>query len=216
MLYAVDRMLDARHSAMHLQEERHHFHGVHQSAFFIALVCAVPVLLFLMAHMEPALLQAYFLLGLGMAGYFALIHSRSFAYRVPKELAVGIVFMTAIFMPELVAGMTRALLPYALSFGALCWLNCTIIYRREHSALRDAHWSTRLAIRHTSLLLAVLAATGLILLLSGTAFRTLSSSIILSALGLLALHHAQHRMDRLPFRIATDAALLTPLLFLLR
>jgi hypothetical protein len=214
MLYAIDRMLDARHGAMHLQEERHRFHGANHGAFLAALVCAVPLLLALLAHMEPRLLHAYLVLGLALAIYFALIHTRIFAHRIPKELAVGVIFMAAIFMPEFLAD-THMLLP-ALCFGALCWLNCALIYRREHSNLSDAHWSTRFAIRHMSLLLSALVVAEVMLCFSGETAHTLSLSVILSALAMAALHRAQHRMGRLSFRIAADSLLLTPALFLLR
>jgi hypothetical protein len=220
MLYAIDRMLDAWHGAIHLQEERHRFHGANHGSFLAALVCSVPVLLVLLRYMEPRLLHAYLVLGLALAAYFTLIHTRSFAHRIPKELAVGVIFVAAIFMPEFLSGIfmpeflagAYMLLP-AICFGALCWLNCVLIYWREHVALHEAHWSTRLAIRHMTLLLGTITATALILFFTDGASR-LSASIVLSAAAMLALHRLRFRMARLPFRIATDAALLTPLLFL--
>ena len=216
MLYAVDRMLDARLGAMHLQEERHRFHGVNRSFFVFALACAVPVLIALLTHMETPLLHAYLLLGVALAGYFALIHTPAFAHRIPKEFAVGVIFIAAIFMPELLAGELHALWPVALCFGGLCWLNCILIYQREHATLLEAHWSTRFAIQHASLLLASLGAAGVLLFFSGEATHALSLSVTLSALGMMALHRMQGRMGRLNLRIAADAALLTPLIFLLR
>jgi hypothetical protein len=213
MLYVLDRMLDARRSAMPLQEVRHRFHGVHQRFFLGSIACAVPVLLLLLAHMETRLLHAYLLLGLVLAGYFALIHTRRLAHAVPKEFAVGVIFAIAIFMPEFLRGVLQPL-PQAICFGALCWLNCTVIYQREHHDLHDAHWSTRLAIRTAPLLLGAVAAAGLVLLFSGKASHALSLSVVVSAIVLTALGSARHRMSRLSFRIAADAALLTPLLFL--
>lgn len=217
MLYVIDRMLDAHFGATHQQEERHRFHGAHQGAFLAALVCAVPVLLTLLAHMEPRLLHAYLLLGAAVAAYFTAIHTHIFAQHLPKEFAVGVIFAAAIFMPELLAGSARASLPQTACFGALCWLNCTLIYKREHgerehSDLQEAHWSTLFAIRNASLLLAVLAAAGLILCVTG--IRLPGAAIAMSAAALLALHRLRSRMGRLPFRIAADAALLTPLLLL--
>lgn len=214
MLYAIDRMLDARHSEIHLQEERHRFHGVNQIFFLGAMACATPILLAFLAHMEPRLLHAYLLLGSVLAAYFALIHTGTFAQQIPKELAVGVIFVAAIFMPEFLAD-THVLLP-ALCFGTLCWLNCTLIYQREHSNLSDAHGSTRFAIRHTLFLLAALAAASVVLLFSGEAFRALGLSVLGSVFALAILRLRQHRMGRLPFRIAADAALLTPLVFFLR
>ncbi|HXB61671.1 MAG TPA: hypothetical protein VNU94_02320 [Acidobacteriaceae bacterium] len=223
MLYAIDRMLDAHFGALHLQEERHRFHGANQGVFLVTLACAVPALLTLLAHMEPRLLHAYLLLGTALAGYFMAIHTRVLAQYIPKELAVGVIFAAAIFMPELLtgfmpefmAGTARAVLPQALCFGALCWLNCTLIYQREHANPRDAHWSTRFAIRNTSFLLAVLATAGLILFITGSA-QLPGAAIAMSAAALLALHRLRSRMGKLPFRIAADAALLSPILLFLR
>lgn len=218
MLYAIDRMLDARLGRMHQQEERHRFHGAHPAAFLAALACAVPVLLALLAHMEPQLLRGYLVLGLALTGYFTAIHTRVLADHIPKEFAVGVIFAAAIFMPELLAGV-RAL-PQAVCFGALCWLNCTLIYQREHgdrehADLREAHGSTRFAIRNTTLLLTALAAAGLTLYFA--AAQLSGAAIALSAGALWALHRLRSRMGRLAFRIAADAALLTPmLLFILR
>jgi hypothetical protein len=215
ILYVLDRMLDARRGAILFQEERHRFHGAHRILFLGAIACTVPVLLLLLARMEPRLLHAYLLLGLALAGYFTLIHTRRFAHAVPKELAVGVIFAAAIFMPEFLRGILRPL-PQAICFGALCWLNCTVIYQREHSDLHEAHWSTRFAVRSAPLLLGAVAAAGLVLLFSGKASHVLSLSVVMSACVLTALCSARHRMSRLGFRIAADAALLTPLLFLIR
>jgi hypothetical protein len=221
MFYAIDRMLDARLGAMHQQEERHRFHGSNQSTFLVALVCAVPVLLTLLAHMEPQLLHAYLELGVMLTGYFAAVHTRVLARQIPKELAVGVLFAAAIFMPEMLAGAVRTSLLTAVCFGGLCWLNCTAIYKREHGErehadMRDAHRSTRFAVRHATLLLTAIAVAGVILSFSGGMAHALAYSVALSTLAMAALQRAQQRMGRLSYRIAADAALLTPVLFLLR
>lgn len=213
MLYAIDRMLDAHWGAMQLQEERHRFHGANQGAFLIALACAAPVLLVLLAHMEPQLLHAYLVLGAALAAYFTAVHTRIFAQRVPKELAVGVIFAAAVFMPEFLAGAARAALAQAACFGMLCWLNCTLIYEREHLDIQEAHWSTRFAIRNASLLLAALAAAGTVFCIAG---QLPGAAITLSAGAMLALHRLGPRMGRLGFRVAADATLLTPLLIVFR
>jgi hypothetical protein len=215
MLYAIDRVLDARFAGVYQQEERHRFHGVHRGGFLFALVCAVPLLIVLLMHMEPRLLRGYLLLGAAMAFYFAAIHTRRFARRMPKELAVGVVFAVAVFMPEMLAGV-RAAWPLALGFGALCWLNCTVIYEREHVQLQQAGWSTRFGVKNATLLLAALSLAAGILFFNDASSRSLSTCILLSSLLLVMLHRRQHSISRLSFRIAADAVLLTPLLLLLR
>jgi len=214
MLYVLDRMLDARLGETHQHEERHHFHGANQSFFLGAMVCAAPVLLLLLTRMETPLLHAYLLLGLALAAYFALIHTRPLAHRIPKEFAVGVIFAAAVFMPEWIVSFARITVAQTICFIGLCWLNCVLIWEREHTQVNDAHWSTRFAIRHTPLLLTALAAVGVGLCFAGQA--AMGASVALSALVMAGLHRSRERVARLPFRIAADAALLTPLLFLFR
>lgn len=217
IFYAVDRLLDAHYSEP-FPEERHHFHGQYSKAFLIALICAAPVLLLLLQHMEPTLRRFWLLLGLGAAGYYAWIHTRPSATdsQLPKELSVGIGFTVAVFLPEALYGVNTHLLPHATCFGALCWLNCTLIYEREHTDLRNAHWSTRFAIRHAALLQASVLLTGLVLCFIANASIALPLCIALSAAIMMALRRSRHRMHRLTYRIAADAAMLTPTIFLFR
>jgi len=214
MLYVLDRMLDARLGETHQHEERHHFHGANQNFFLGAMVCAAPVLLWLLTRMESPLLHAYLLLGLALAAYFTLIHTRPFAHRIPKEFAVGVIFAAAVFMPEWIAGFARITVAQTICFMGICWLNFVLIWEREHTQLNGAHWSTRFAMRHTPLLLAALVAAGVGMCFAGQA--AMSASVALSALVMMGLHCSRERMARLPFRIAADAALLTPLVFLIR
>jgi hypothetical protein len=215
LLYAADRLLDARGPAQ-LQEERHRFHGANVFVFLGAMVCAVPGLLFLLTRMEMPLLRGYLLLGLVVAAYFAVIHTRAGMHGLPKELVVGVVFAAAVWMPAIVLGEARGVVAEMVCFGALCWVNCAIISGREHTALREAHWSTRLAVRHASLLLGLVAAAGLILFFMGTEFHAVCASVVLSAALLAGLHGVRERVGRLAFRVAADAALLTPVIFLIR
>jgi len=219
MFYVVDRLLDARCGEPH-PEDRHRFHGDNSKAFSCVLLCAAPVLLLLLSHMEQPLRRAWLLLGLGAAGYYAWVHTRDTAVdstaQLPKEIYVGIGFALAIFLPEALAGALRPLWPQALCFGALCWLNCTLIYEREHSSQNAAHWSTQFAIRHALLLQAALLICGLALCFTVNTPRALSVCIVLSAAVMMALRRLRHRIHRLDYRIAADAALLTPLLFLFR
>jgi hypothetical protein len=199
-------------------EERHLFHGRHAKAFFAAVLCTAPVLLLLLHYMEPTLRRSWLLLGLGTASYYAWIHtsSRNARSRLPKEISVGIGFALTIFLPEVLTGQWLAFLPQAICFAALCWFNCTLIYEREHRSLHHAHWSTLLAIRNATALQAALLLYSISLCFIGNAPRSVSFCIALSAALMMALRHTRHRTQRLNYRIAADAALLTPLIFLFR
>jgi len=218
MLYVLDRMLDARLGARDEQEERHLFHGANRSGFLWVMACALPLLIVMLIPMETPLLHAYLLLGLALGAYLAVIHMHLFGRGVPKELAVGVIFAATIFMPEWVAGRRGVALP-ALCFGMLCWMNCVLIYIREHdgqwehSMLEGGHWSTRFAVRHMRLMLWMLVGAGLCVCFAAGG---MGASVVLSAAAMLLLHAASARMGRLPFRVAADAALLTPVLFLIR
>jgi hypothetical protein len=213
MMYVIDRLLDA-HGGEPCPEERHRFHGAHGRAFVIALLCATPVQVCLLTKADAALLHSWLVLAAGIAGYYTLIHSRKFKTPLPKELAVAVAFSAAIFMPELLA--PSPLLPHAIYFCALCWVNSTAIYEREHDTLQAAHWSTRLVLHYTPALQVLVLAASIALCFLHRAPRALALSMALSAVILIALRSSRHRMGRLRYRVAADAALLTPLLFLFR
>lgn len=242
-LYAADRLLDAQPLYNHPTaatdlELRHLFHHCHRRAFLIALGIAVLALAALIPQLPATALHLFLILGTLLAGYFILIHASSGAHRLPKELAVGLFFSAAIFIPTVArlapthpAGLSLAgLLPYtardprfslflpAILFATLCCLNCLCIYAWEHphpAAARatEPHRLTRIASHHRhaialTLLLAALAAT--------LATRSpITAAIALASLALLTLDHLRHRLSTLTLRAAADLALTTPALFLL-
>ena len=117
-------------------------------------------------------------------------------------------------------GQRIHLLPLIAVFALLCWLNCVAIETWESAPfnLSHSHFTTRWAARHLRLvslcvaLLAVLAALQSLLAGHSATIAALYSASAISAglfvlLGCSALESAQ-------LRIAADAALLTPLLFL--
>lgn len=233
MLYAADRLLDARplpggQSPPEL-EDRHRFHHRHRRTFLILIAISAGVLVALLRSIDPHAMRIYSLLATLLGAWFLIIHARPLpsdgAHRLPKELAVGIFFPAAVFIPTVahLPQLRLDLLPIALLLAATCSLNCLYLYAWEHPGQRtQAHWSTRWATNHLVSLTWTVAALSLLLILispfltasaqlhRGTALLT--SCILASSLLLLLLHHLRHRLQPIHLRALADLVLLTPLL----
>jgi hypothetical protein len=235
ILYAADRLLDARlldarslapqtHPAD--LEERHRFHHRHRRAFLLGIIVSACALATLLRTLDPHALRLYTWLATLLAAYFVLIHARAVsAHRLPKELAVGVFFPAAVFIPTVarLPQLRLDLLPVALLLATLCSLNCLFLYAWEHPNDRaHAHWSTRWATRHLVPLTWTVAVLGILSALflppplrapdlhHSIAFLTICISA--SALLLLALHSWRRRVNRIHLRALADLVLLTPLL----
>ncbi|MGA7158608.1 MAG: hypothetical protein WBY53_17310 [Acidobacteriaceae bacterium] len=246
MIYAADRLLDARaldaypvHSpTSHDLEARHRFHHHHRTRFLTVLLIAALALTALLLRLDERALHLYALLATLLAAWMLLIHIRptpnGTTRRLPKELAVGIFFPAAIFIPTLArttptAAAIQHLGPLALwlrpnlllsaaLFASICTLNCLCLYAWEHPAPRlNAHWTTRWATHHlTHISIAILTASTLtaILTLHNPATALPATACALSAAALLTLHHLRRRLSPIHLRAAADLVLLTPLLLL--
>jgi len=225
MLYAADRLLDARHllaNPLHTAglEHRHHFHHRHRSAFLLGILAASLSLALLIPRLPAPAIHLYLILGALLAGYLVLIHATGSAHRLPKEIAVGLFFSAAVFIPTVARAPTLrpSLLPAAALFAMLCSLNCLFIYRWEHptsapgtTRLHRPHPVTRGALRFLNPLTIALACIS-------TAYSVLAHSPVtpaigLSALLLLLLDRYPTRLNSVTLRAAADLALTTPILF---
>jgi hypothetical protein len=229
MLYAADRLLDARFIGAITEgdlEARHYFHNRHRRAFLAGIMTVSIALAILLPHLEAAAIHLYLILGGLLAGYFILIHATSSAHRLPKEIAVGLFFAAATFIPTVARhpDLRISLLPLAILFAALCSLNCLFIYAWEHNippySSQPAHALTRLALRNLQpLTLALIVLGAAISLLDFQAPDRqapwpIACAIAASAASLLLLHHRRHQAARLTLRSLADLALTTPLLLL--
>ena len=227
VLYAADRLLDAQ--PLHHEptattdlELRHLFHHRHRRAFLIALGLATAALAGLIPQLASTVLTPFLILGTLLVGYFVLIHATSGAHRLPKELAVGLFFSAAVFIPtaaRLPPAAVRAILPLAILFAALCCLNCLCIYAWEHlgspSAITAApHPLTAIASRHRRPLAATILAASLLCALT-TPFLVLAAAVALSVYALLLLDTLRLHFAPITLRAAADLALTSPALFLL-
>jgi hypothetical protein len=231
MLYAADRLLDARPQmdgkAPPDLEERHRFHHRHRTAFLSAIAAVSVLLAALLLRLDVRAIQLYVLLATLLATWLLLIHTRPMPTdkirRLPKELAVGLFFPAAIFVPTAarLPGLRTPLLPAAVLFAAICTLNCLFLYAWENPAPRlRAHWTTRWACNHLPVLCmgTILLATLVEVVARAHRLPLFDAAPALacglSALLLLALHAARSRFLPLRLRAMADLVLLTPLLLL--
>jgi hypothetical protein len=225
LLYAADRLLDARlldssNTTHQPLEARHRFHHQHRQAFLIGIAIAAAVLAALLPTLAPAAIRLYLIEASFLAGYFILIHATRSAHRLPKELAVGLFFSAATFIPTISRdpALRLPLLIPAILFSLLCTLNCLFIYAWEHpSSIPDTHPATRIALQH----LHTIGIALLIAALAACAFHhqipwPILAAIATATLVLLLLDHYRRKLPTTTLRAAADLALLTPILFLIR
>jgi len=225
MLYAADRLLDTRlldsqsRQEQHL-EARHYFHHRHRSLFLAGILLASAALAPLLLRLSTEAVHLYLILGGLLFGYFILIHATRSAHRFPKEIAVGIFFAAATFIPTVARRpeLRLPLLPSALLLATLCSLNCLFIYAWEHDPQRPSapdhptHATTRFALRHLPLFaLAITLAGTALAIFYHRAPWPIPLAAALSAALLLMLHHRRHDIAPLSLRAAADLVLLTPL-----
>jgi hypothetical protein len=233
MLYATDRLMDARlldADPAHYEglEARHYFHHRHRSAFLSGILLASIALALLLPHLEPQAIRLYAVLAGLVSAYFLLIHAtrtaaaqQKVAHLVPKEIAVGLFFAAATFIPTVARcpNLRSRLLPFALLFAALCSLNCLFIYAWEHTGSNTSdppHPITQIALQKLPSLTVLLALSGAaVTLFDYHAPWPVPYAIALSAALLLLLHNHRLVIAPVTLRATADLALATPLLLLL-
>jgi hypothetical protein len=213
MIYAADRLLDTRDL-----EERHRFHHAHRGGFLGMIGVAALALLYLLHRIDARALHLYALLATLLGVWMLAIHARGVAARrLPKEVAVGLFFPAAVFIPTVARDprLRASLLPVAVLFAGVCALNCLMLYAWEHPRDRSfAHVTTRWATNHLGMLAGLLlaaTAVGATLNRGGPAL-----ACGLSVALLWVLHQMRNRIGAVNLRAAADLVLLCPLLWLVR
>jgi hypothetical protein len=219
LLYVTDRILDGlRQSHAGLLRERHHFHARHRTAFVgAASVLAALLAWSVLTYMRPETLRDDFYLGVFALLYLLAVHRG--ASRLPKELAVAILFAAATAIPawsRLNAGGSSGkeqLAPAIILFALLCWINCVGIEKWEGGAF---HATTRWAGLHLRRILTITALCSLAaaLLAPSTGLAAVYLAATVSSALLFALDARSSRLSPLHLRIAADIALLTPMALL--
>jgi hypothetical protein len=217
-LYAADRLLDAQSARPDTLETRHHFHHRHRIAFLAGIGCSSILLAVVLPHIPQEAIHLYLVLGGLVFGYFILIHATQSAHRLPKEIAVGVCFAAAVFIPTVsrTPALRPMLLTPALLFAAVCSLNCLFIYTWEHPspASHIPHAVTAFALNHLPSFTIAIAAASATLTAFDRALWPVYAAIAASAAILLLLHLRRKRHLEITLRTAADLALLTPALFI--
>ncbi|MBW4040288.1 MAG: hypothetical protein HIU91_15805 [Acidobacteria bacterium] len=207
-------------------EARHRFHHLHRSRFLTAIVLSAFALVDLLHHIETIALHLYVLLATLLGVWMLLIHARPIpsgqTRRLPKELAVGIFFPAAVFIPTVarLPSLRPQLLPAAALFACVCTLNCLYLYAWEHPAPRlHAHWTTRWSTRRlTPIAAAMLTLAALAAILAAAAHLPTvalpATACALSIAALILLDATRTRLAPVHLRASADLVLLTPLLIL--
>jgi hypothetical protein len=228
LIYIADRLLDSRFSPHRDLRERHFFHARHRRAFLTVSAAAGVLLLSLICIMpSPARREDTCVFAASML-YFAGVHLPIVRMRrwFPRELAVGILFACAAAIPawSVSIALHARLIAPVLLFAGLCTLNCIAIEVWE----RPAPSTPSITIPIAAVSLAIASAVPMLVPrtqcsvefeICGASF---AAAILLLALDRWYRSTVQRNSnpeDRahvlLALRIAADAALLTPLLFVL-
>jgi hypothetical protein len=234
LLYVADRILDGLRQRQGQQlRERHHFHARHRMAF----LCAASLLVVLFAwsvltRMRPEAIRDDLWIGVFALLYLFAVHRRTNGARIsvprlPKELAVAILFAAATAVPAWSrlgasggAGLRKEqLAPAVVFFAVLCWINCVGIEKWEAGgpspASGNPHITTRWASLHLRPIVTMIALFSLAaaLLAPSRGLMAVYLATLLSSGLLFILDARSAHFPPLHLRIAADAALLTPLAF---
>jgi hypothetical protein len=218
-LYAADRLLDSLSPGNDRLEARHYFHRQHRSPFIGGIALASISLALLLPRIPVAAIRLYLVLGGLVFGYFVIIHATRSGHRLPKEIAVGVCFAAATFIPTIARDpqLRLPLLGPALLLAAVCSLNCLFIYAWEHTVPGgpSPHPVTAVALRHLApFTLLTVGISGALAILLPPPARMLYLSVSIAALSLFALHMLRRHLGRLKLRAAADLALLSPLVLI--
>ena len=217
LLYVADRILDGfRQEQGEILRERHHFHARHRLAFLSAAsLLGVLLTWFVLTSMRPEALRDDSWIGMLALLYLFAVH-RLAGRRLPKELAVAILFAAATAVPawsRLSAGDRLGkgqLAPAIIFFALLCWINCVGIEKWEGG---NTHAMTRWASLHLRSIATMIAlfSFAAALFAPSRGLMAVYLAALLSSGLLLALDARSSHLSPLHLRIAADAALLTPL-----
>jgi hypothetical protein len=231
LIYVADRILDSFQTDEETpQPVRHRFYRAHRMAFLPAFFAIFVFTCWLaIAHLDSKTLRAGIILGLIVGVYFATVHFVGTAAQkwFPKELVVAFLFAAGSGLPvwvDIRELQSFWLVPVTL-FVLVLWMNTIVIEYTEWLRFRDGnagrpHPTTIIAgawLAPFGIALGVLALAGGLVAGVAKPFEAARSILLAEGISALALSGIALRWRKLPshvVRMAADAALLTPALFL--
>ena len=230
IIYAGDRTLDGlRGSREAKRSDRHNFYARHGYAVLGALLPLASASLWIGLTRLSVQTRAAGLVMCGVVGfYFLAVHAAPdrVARWFPKELIAGAIFATGAAIPAWshAAESGKELFPAAVLFAGLCGLNCIAIECWEHHRggrrwKERPYWLVRLGdFRIAQIAAALIVAAGLIGIFGthSAGMAELLGAAIVSLSLIAALDWRSNDLSPQILRVLADAALLTPVFFLLK
>lgn len=223
-LYAADHALDAlRAPTAAWEPNRRIFYRHHGPAMaLLAAAGAISAVGLAICQLSAEVFRGGVALGAFVLAYLALVHCGPFSRRArwPREAIVAVGFAGGTFIPVAVCGRlpVKAILPAAILFFALCWLNCCVVEtwecQRSGSATNAPHCSTQWIANHVSPAAASLCAAFLLLHGSSIYQREFAAVGVASGAALLLIAGFRDRFPLSFISVAVDLALWTPFIVL--
>ncbi len=215
-IYLADRILDVRYAPSPRESARHAFSRQHLR-LMVGLLLAVVVAdaLCALVWLRPAVLIDGFVPLAGVLLYFAVLHASGPRLRLPKEVAIAVLFTCGTFLAGWAnsARPTHLIAP-ALAFAVLCLQNLVTIEMWEWRELRSGcaspphPWTKWLGATYYYWAVALTIAC---LVLGGTRwYGVIAAAAILTAV----LDVFRRRIPLNARRATIDLIMLAPLLFL--
>ena len=212
-IYLADRLLDARQPATPEEPARHRYYRRHRTLMLgvLCLACIADIIATAL-WLRPPLVREGIIALAGVLIYLAAWHSPGGRARIPKELAVALLFTAGTFLISWMPGAASMLIWPALTFFLLCLANLVAIEAWEWRELprpsKPHLWTRWLARTY----LVWVPALGILCLFGGrTAWY---QSVALSAAASAVLFGTRGRLSLDLRRVLVDGVLLSPLLFL--
>jgi hypothetical protein len=217
-IYAVDRLMDGWTIRDRAELRQRHVFCAERRSAFVGLVgiLGAATLALIAARFSAREMMAGVALAAVVAGYMGSIHADvgGIARKVPKEIAVGVVFACGTTLPLWSRGEVGAMgWGHVLGWGCfalLCCLNTLLIERWEGGA-RDERF--RVERGRMRWLAGGVAAVALVAMVASAALGGAGVELLAVALGaalLLVLHVARRNFSAEALRVLADVGLLVP------
>lgn len=217
-IYASDRLLDGWTIADRRELRQRHLFCAERRRAFVAFVgiCGTATLLLIAERLSIREIVAGAALATVVGGYLASIHAdvAGITRKIPKEIAVGVVFACGTTLPLWSRGEV-GVMGWGHSFGwgcfaLLCCLNTLSIEYWEGGASNDGSpvAGERLSLMAGGLAAVALAAMAFSAIFGGAWVEFLA--VALGAVLLLVVHVASRKFSAEALRVLADAALVVP------